>query len=99
MTRKLYDKLRFKVIPFDEFAAMEFANWWGPAMARKEHTRRKVTRRSLAVDFMILAVAKSQNTNLIYTEDVPMRDIAEDMGFTAKSGSDLQPLQPDMIHR
>ena len=97
-TRKLYDSLKFKIIPFDQFAAIAFADWWGPALDRKEHIERNVTRNLLRADYLILAVAKAQNAKIIYTEDEDMKKLAIDMGFIAASGSDLQPLQPDMIN-
>ena len=81
---------RFRIVPFDERAAIELAE-----MTRKAHSSgdlragTALTRAQLRFDRQILAIARVQNERHIYTDDGNMGKVAAAEGFTVTATRDL----------
>ena len=81
---------RFRIAPFDERAAIEFAE-----MTRKAHTSgdlhagANITRARLKFDRQVLAIARVQNEKHIYTDDGNMAKVAAAAGFAVTATRDL----------
>ena len=83
---------RFRIVPFDERAAIELAEMTRRALSKGDlRAGTNATRAKLKFDRQILAIARVEDENHIYTDDGPMRKLAEAEGFevTATRGIPL----------
>ena len=81
---------RFRIVPFEERAAIELAE-----MTRQAHDKGDLragtdaTRAQFKFDRQILAIARVERENLIYTDDRKLRTFARAAGFQVKRLQDL----------
>ena len=81
---------RFRIVPFDERAAIELAEMTRRARATGNlRAGTDATRAQLRFDRQILAIARVQGENHIYTDDGNMRTFAEAEGFQVTGLPDM----------
>ena len=78
----LGDNSRFRIVPFGERAAIELSIMLKQAFEKGGWRKgTKVTRAEMKFDRQILAIARVEDENHIYTDDGPMTKFAEAEGF------------------
>ena len=81
---------RFRIAPFDEKAAIELAEMTRRAYAKGDlRAGTDATRARLKFDRQILAIARVQSENHVYTDDRNMRTFAKAEGFRVTRLQDI----------
>ena len=90
----LNNSSRFRVVPFDQRAAIELANIVRESLSdRKLQVGTGGTRASLKFDRQLLAIARVQEEVTIYSDDRDMYKLGEPLGFNVIRTYDL-PVHP-----
>ena len=88
--KSLGNTSRFRIEPFDDRAAIELAEMTRRAYASGDlQAGTDATRARLKFDRQILAIARVQRENHVYTDDGNMRAFAEEAGFEVTGLQDI----------
>lgn len=79
----------FSIVPVDKKAALETAKLLVPIFRRGTLRNTTVTKTKIKFDRLIVAVAKSQEVNVIYSDDQHIHNIANQAGITARRTVDI----------
>ena len=81
---------RFRIVPFDERAAIELADMTRRALSKDDlRAGTNATRAKLKFDRQILAIARVEDEDHIYTDDGAMRKLAKAEGFEVTATRDI----------
>lgn len=83
MIERFTNSKNFEIGPFDVRAAIETAELLGDPDLLKKELDEKTTKAKLKFDRQILAIAKTRGASPIYTDDVPLANLARSNGVAA----------------
>ena len=98
--KNYYEKIskmiqKFRCPPFDNKAAMVYANIHHEKWNQVKNNKGNATRSELKADMMILAIAISNKCKTIYTEDIPLAKLSN--GYITVSGLPVINEQPSLF--
>jgi len=98
---ELKGKSAFAIVPFDEKSAFECAISVSAAIqskAGKKGKQKDSPWQKVKFDHQIVAICRSNNCQILYSEDANLRQFATDLGISARSIADL-PKNPASAQR
>jgi predicted nucleic acid-binding protein len=88
--QKLNQSNQFRIAPFGAKAAMEFALMIDAVLTKGDKRANSKTWAKAKFDWQIVAIAKSENARLIYSDDADIERIGKHVGLSTIKTGDLE---------